>query len=59
MSVVPKDPVILLSFINTRLRDQYSSLSVLCEDLELEESQLKEKIAAIGYTYDSDLNKFV
>ena len=59
MSAIPKDPVILLSFINTRLRDQYSSLSVLCEDLELEESQLKEKIAAIGYTYDSDLNKFV
>ena len=59
MSAIPKDPVILLSFINTRLRDQYSSLSVLCEDLELEESQLKEKIAAIGYTYDSDLNIFV
>ena len=59
MSAIPKDPVISLSFINTRLRDQYSSLSVLCEDLELEESQLKEKIAAIGYTYDSDLNKFV
>ena len=59
MSVVPKDPVILLSFINTRLRDQYSSLSVLCEDLELEETRLKEKIAAIGYTYDSDRNQFI
>ena len=58
MSVVPKDPVILLSFINTRLRDQYSSLSVLCEDLQLEETRLKEKIAAIGYTYDSDRNQF-
>lgn len=59
MSVVPKDPVILLSFINTRLRDQYSSLSVLCEDLQLEETRLKEKIAAIGYTYDSDRNQFI
>ena len=59
MSVAPKDPVILLSFINTRLRDQYSSLSVLCEDLQLEETRLKEKIAAIGYTYDSDRNQFI
>ena len=59
MSVVPKDPVILLSVINTRLRDQYSSLSVLCEDLQLEETRLKEKIAAIGYTYDSDRNQFI
>ena len=59
MSVVPKDPVILLSFINTRLRDQYSSLSVLCENLQLEETRLKEKIAAIGYTYDSDRNQFI
>ena len=59
MSTVPKDPVILLSFLNTKLRDHYSSLSALCEDLELDENQLKEKIAAIGYTYDSDRNQFV
>ena len=59
MSTVPKDPVILLSFLNTKLRDHYSSLSALCEDLELDENQLKEKIAAIGYTYDSDKNQFI
>ncbi|MDD7642974.1 MAG: DUF4250 domain-containing protein [bacterium] len=59
MSTVPKDPVILLSFLNTKLRDHYSSLSALCEDLELDENQLKEKIAAIGYTYDSDRNQFI
>ena len=59
MSTVPKDPVILLSFLNTKLRDHYSSLSALCEDLELDENQPKEKIAAIGYTYDSDRNQFI
>ena len=59
MSTVPKDPVILLSFLNTKLRDHYSNLQALCEDLELEENQLKEKIAVIGYTYDSDRNQFI
>ena len=59
MSVIPNDPVILLSFLNTRLRDQYDSLSALCDDLEQDETAITQKIAAIGYTYDSDLNKFV
>ncbi len=59
MSAIPKDPVILLSFLNTKLRDHYSDLSALCEDLELNEGQLKETVAAIGYTYHSDRNQFV
>ena len=59
MSAIPKDPVILLSFLNTKLRDHYSSLSALCDDLELDMNELKEKIAAIGYTYDSDRNQFI
>ena len=59
MSAIPKDPVILLSFLNTKLRDHYSSLSALCDDLELDMNQLKENIAAIGYTYDSDRNQFI
>ena len=59
MSTLPKDPVILLSFLNTKLRDHYSSLSALCDDLEQDEHSIKQKIAAIGYTYDSDKNQFV
>ena len=59
MSTIPKDPVILLSFLNTKLRDHYSSLSALCDDLEQDETVLTQKIAAIGYTYDSDLNQFI
>ena len=59
MSVIPNDPVILLSCLNTRLRDQYDSLSALCDDLEQDETAITQKIAAIGYTYDSDQNQFI
>ncbi|MBO5245672.1 MAG: DUF4250 domain-containing protein [Eubacterium sp.] len=59
MSKIPNDPIILLSFLNTKLRDYYSSLDTLCEDLELDASQITQKIAAIGYTYDSDRNQFI
>ncbi len=59
MSAIPGDPVILLSFLNTRLRDFYPSLDALCEDLEQDKTVLTQKIAAIGYTYDSDINQFV
>ncbi len=56
---IPKDPVILLGFLNTKLRDFYPGLDALCDDLELEASALTKEIAAIGYTYDSDKNQFV
>ena len=59
MSAIPGDPVILLSFLNTRLRDFYPSLDALCEDLDQDKTVLMQKIAAIGYTYDSDRNQFV
>ena len=59
MSAIPSDPVILLSFLNTKLRDFYSSLDALCDDLDQDKTQLTQKIAAIGYTYDSDKNQFI
>ena len=59
MTNIPKDPIILLSFLNMKLRDHYNSLSALCDDLEQDETALTQKIAAIGYTYDSDRNQFV
>lgn len=59
MSAIPKDPVILLSYLNTRLRDVYPNLDALCEDLSLPRDRITQKIAAIGYTYDSDRNQFV
>lgn len=57
--MIPKDPVMLLSFLNLKLRDYYPTLEALCEDLELEESELTEKLDVIDYHYDKEKNRFV
>ena len=59
MSNIPKDPMILLSYINTKLRDDYSNLDLLCEDLNINKTDLAEKLSSISYAYDESLNKFV
>ncbi len=56
--MIPNDPMILLSYVNTRLRDEYDSLAALCADLELDEPALKEKLAAVGFVYDAERNRF-
>lgn len=58
-SSIPKDPVILLSWVNTKLRDSYSSLDALCDDLNIRPGDITTPLAAIGYTYDSQHNRFV
>ena len=57
--MLPEDPVILLSFVNLKLRDFYDSLDALCEDLGADGQALTEKLAAIGYHYDAERNQFV
>lgn len=56
---LPHDPIILLSFVNTKLRDQYRSLDELCDDLNVNADELKARLATVGYTYDPSLNKFI
>ena len=56
---LPNDPFILLSYINTKLRDNYRSLAELCDDLHVQERDIINKLATIGYVYNTDLNKFV
>lgn len=56
--MLPKDPFILLSYVNQKLRDDYASLDALCEDLELDRSELEEKLAAAGFAYDGERNCF-
>lgn len=56
---LPTDPFILLSYINTKLRDYYSSLSELCASEDLDCSDIVSRLAAIGYVYDKNLNKFI
>ena len=57
--MLPSDPIILLSYINTQLRDRYASLAVLCEEENVDESALCAALAEVGYTYDAIHNKFV
>jgi len=59
MANIPNDSFMLLSFINLKLRDYYPSLSELCEDLQLDQTELKEKLSKIDYVYDEKLNKFI
>ena len=56
---MPKDPNILLSYINTQLRDTYDSLEELCRSLDLDESEVRSSLLGIGYEYDEGLNKFI
>ena len=56
--MLPQDPMILLSVLNTRLRDQYPSLTALCEDLDVEQNALEEKLAAAGFRYSPERNRF-
>ena len=57
--MIPKDPVMLLSFINLKLRDFYGSREELCEDLDTSETEITEKLATIDYHYDKEKNQFV
>ncbi len=56
--MIPKDPIMLLSFINLKLRDYYPSLAALCEDLQLEEEEIKTRLSAIDYSYHPEQNQF-
>lgn len=55
---IPNDPMILLSYINTKLRDDYASFSLLCEELELDAATIEAKLDAIDYHYDATTNRF-
>lgn len=55
---LPSDGAILLSVINMKLRDSYDSLLSLCDDLELSQEEIEQKLATIGYFYNSEANRF-
>lgn len=57
--MIPKDPAILLSFINTKLRDEYSSLDDLCAALDADPTDIAARLAALAYQYDPKTNQFV
>ena len=56
---LPGDPVILLSVINTKLRDYYPTLVALCDDMQIDRKELSEKLDLIDYEYDARRKQFV
>ena len=59
MTNIPKDPVMLLSYLNTQLRDFYPDMDELCRALDLDRKTVDEAMASIDYAYDSAKNQYV
>ena len=57
--MMPKDPVMLLSYVNTQLRDFYPTLEALAEGLDIDQEELVKKLADIDYEYDAQRNQFI
>lgn len=58
MQTIPSDPMILYSFINMKLRDEFSSLDELCASLDIDREWLEKKLADAGFEYSIENNKF-
>ena len=59
INTLPNDPMLCLSVVNTKLRDHYTNLDTLCDDLAIEKSSLIRKLGNIDYAYDEKTNQFV
>ena len=58
-NMLPTDPMMLLSYVNTQLRDFYPDLTSFCKDNGLDQEEICKKLRSIDYEYDLELNKFV
>lgn len=56
--MIPTDPIMMLSFINLKLRDYYSSLDDLCDDLDEDKENIINTLKAAGFKYDENTNQF-
>ncbi len=55
---LPKDSVMLMSYVNTKLRDYYPTLDALCEDMGVDREELEKQLGAVGFEYNPTTNKF-
>lgn len=55
---LPKDPMMLFSFINMKLRDFYPSPDALCQDMQVSKEEIVNKLKAVGFEYNPEQNKF-
>ena len=58
MENLPKDPMMLMSVINMKLRDFYPTLDSLCEDINIDRAELEKRLNDVGFEYNEELNKF-
>ena len=58
MMTLPEDPMMLLSVINMKLRDNYASLDELCDDMNVKKEILVQKLKDVGFEYSQENNKF-
>lgn len=58
MDPIPQDPIMLMSWLNMKLRDKYADLDSLCEDLELDRKDIEEKMERSGFSYSKENKRF-
>lgn len=57
--MIPNDPIMLFSYLNTQLRDNYPSFEELASSLDIDKEEVLSKLEKVGYVYDEDANRFV
>lgn len=55
---VPNDPYMLLSFINTKLRDEFDNIDKFCEYYDKDKNEIEKKLENVGYRYNAEDNQF-
>lgn len=58
-NTLPNDPMILVSVVNTKLRDTYSTIDSLCDDLDVDKDELIGKLNKVNYKYNAEKNQFI
>lgn len=56
---LPQDPIMLLSVLNTRMRDEKLTLEELCKQFQVSQTEIEDKLDKVGYTYNNELGKFI
>ena len=57
--MLPNDPFILFSYVNTKLRDFYKDLDTFCDMEDVNINDIIEKLDSVGFIYDSEKNQFI
>lgn len=56
--MIPKDPIMLLSFINLKLRDEYSDMDALCDGLDADRAEIESILKSAGFVYNKETNQY-